>query len=88
MNKKWFGKHKRFHMHFTPTSASWMNQVETWFGILHNKRIKRGIFRSVTDLIQKIEDFIKHYNENSKPFRWVKSSQEILGKAKRAAYAF
>ena len=85
--KKWFAKHKRFHMHFTPTSASWMNQVEIWFGILHNKRIKRGVFRSVKDLIQKIEDFIKQYNENSKPFRWVKSSQEILAKAKRPAYA-
>ena len=85
---KWFAKHKRFHMHFTPTSASWMNQVEIWFGILHNKKIKRGIFRSVKDLIQKIEDFIKYYNENSKPFRWVKSSQEILAKARRSAYAF
>jgi transposase len=85
--KRWFAKHKRFHMHFTPTSASWMNQVETWFAILHNKRIKRGIFRSVKDLIQKIEDFIKYYNENSKPFRWAKSSQEILAKAKRPSYA-
>ena len=85
--KTWFARHKRFHMHFTPTSASWMNQVETWFSILHNKRIKRGIFRSVKDLIQKIDDFIKYYNENSRPFRWAKSSQEILAKAKRPAYA-
>lgn len=84
---KWFAKHKRFHMHFTPTGASWMNQVEIWFSILHNKKIKRGIFRSVKDLIQKIEAFIKHYNENSKPFRWTKSSQAILAKAKRPAYA-
>jgi len=64
-----------------------MNQVETWFGILHAKRIKRGVFISVKDLIQKIEDFINHYNNNSRPFRWVKSSQEILAKAKRPAYA-
>ena len=85
--KTWFARHKRFHMHFTPTSASWMNQVETWFSILHNKRIKRGIFRSVKDLIQKIEDFIKYYNKNSRPFRWTKSSKEILAKAKRPAYA-
>lgn len=85
--KKWFKRHKRFHIHFTPTSASWMNQVETWFGILQAKRIKRGIFTSVKDLIQRIEDFIRHYNKNSKPFRWVKTSQEILVKAKRPAHA-
>lgn len=84
---QWFAKHKRFHMHFTPTSASWMNQVEIWFSILHQKKIKRGIFRSVKDLIQKIEDFIKNYNENSKPFRWTKSPQAILAKANRPAYA-
>lgn len=85
--KSWFKRHKRFHIHFTPTGASWMNQVETWFGILHAKRIKRGVFISVKDLIQKIEDFINHYNNTSRPFRWVKSSQEILAKAKRPAYA-
>jgi putative transposase len=58
-----------------------MNQVETWFGILQAKRIKRGVFVSVKDLIQKIESFIKHYNENTNPFKWVKTSQEILAKA-------
>lgn len=84
--KSWFKRHKRFHIHFTPTGASWMNQVETWFGILHAKRIKRGVFISVKDLIQKVEDFINHYNNNSRPFRWVKNSQEILAKAKRPAY--
>lgn len=78
---KWFKRHKRFHIHFTPTSASWMNQVETWFGILQAKRIKRGVFVSVKDLIEKIESFIKHYNENANPFKWVKTSQEILAKA-------
>jgi len=85
--KNWFKRHKRFHIHFTPTSASWMNQVEIWFGILHNKRIKRGVFVSVKDLIKKIENFIKHYNEKTKPFKWVKTSQEILAKAKRPAHA-
>lgn len=85
--KHWFKRHKRYHIHFTPTSASWMNQVEIWFGILHNKRIKRGVFVSVKDLINKIENFIKHYNEKTKPFKWVKTSQEILAKAKRPAYA-
>ena len=85
--KNWFKRHKRFHIHFTPTSASWMNQVEIWFGILHAKRIKRGVFISVKDLIQKIEDFIKQYNNNSKPFKWIKTSQEILAKAIRPAHA-
>jgi len=85
--KNWFKRHKRFHIHFTPTSASWMNQVEIWFGILHNKRIKRGVFVSVKDLIKKIENFIKHYNEKTMPFKWVKTSQEILAKAKRPAHA-
>lgn len=81
--KKWFKRHKRFEIHFTPTSASWMNQVETWFGILQSKRIKRGVFISVKDLVMKINDFIKSYNENSKPFKWVKTSHQILAKAKR-----
>ena len=80
--KKWFAKHKRFHMHFTPTSASWMNQVEIWSGILHNKRIKRGVFRSVKDLIQKIEDFIRQYNENSKPFDGLNHHKKYLKKPK------
>lgn len=86
--KNWFKRHKRFHIHFTPTSASWMNQIEIWFSILQTKRIKHGIFTSVKDLIRKIEDFIKHYNNNSKPFKWVKSSQEILAKVKRSAIGF
>jgi len=83
--KNWFKRHKRFQIHFTPTSASWMNQVEIWFGILQAKRIKRGVFISVKDLITKIENFIKSYNENSEPFKWVKTSHEILAKAKRPA---
>ena len=86
--KNWFKSHKRFHIHFTPTSASWMNQVEIWFSILQTKRIKRGIFTSVKDLTEKIEDFIKQYNNSSKPFKWVKTSQEILAKAKKPPVGF
>ncbi len=81
--KKWFKRHKRSHIHFTPTGASWMNQVETWFGILQNKQIKRGVFHSVKDLVQKIMNFIEHHNKSHKPFKWTKSAQEILAKAKR-----
>lgn len=85
--KKWFNRHKCFYIHFTPTSASWMNKVETWFGILQAKRIKRGVFISVKDLVQKIEDFIDHYNKNPQPFKWAKTSQQIMAKAKKPAYA-
>jgi len=85
--KKWFKRHKRFHIHFTPTSASWMNQVEIWFSILQRKQIKRGVFISVKDLIEKIEAFIEHYNQSSNPFKWVKTPQEIIAKAKKPAYA-
>jgi putative transposase len=84
---KWFARHKRFHLHFTPTSASWLNQIEIWFSILQAKTIKRGIFKSVKDLIQKIENFIHDYNKHSKPFRWVKSSQAILAKAQQPVHA-
>ena len=64
-----------------------MNQVEIWFGILQAKRIKRGVFISVKDLVQKIEDFIDNYNKNPKPFKWAKTSQQIMAKAKKPAYA-
>jgi transposase len=85
--KKWFKRHKRFHIHFTPTSASWMNQIEIWFSILQRKQIKRGVFISIKDLIEKIETFIEHYNKNPSPFKWVKAAQEIIAKAKKPAHA-
>jgi len=71
-------RHKKFHIHFTPPSASWMNQIEIWFSILQRKRIKRGVFISIKNLIEKIESFIEHYNKNANPFKWVKGAQEIL----------
>ena len=85
--KKWFMRHKRFHIHFTPTSASWMNQVEIWFSLLQRKQIKRGVFISVKDLIEKIEAFIEHYNQTHTPFKWVKTAHEIIAKAKKPAHA-
>ena len=69
--------------HFTPTSASWMNQVETWFGILTRKAIRRGSFRSVKELVAMIEPFTRQWNEGSSPFAWVKTADEILAKAVR-----
>ena len=81
--KAWLEKHPRFHLHFTPTSASWMNQVETWFSILSRKAIRRGVFRSVSSLTDAIQRFIEAWNETKKPFVWVKSADEILAKANR-----
>jgi len=78
--KKWLGKHKRFHLHFTPTGASWLNLVERWFGEITRKRIRRGVFKSVPDLVAAIEEFIRTNNENPKPFVWTKRADEILEK--------
>lgn len=81
--KKWLSRHKRFHIHFTPTSSSWLNLVERWFGEITRKRIRRGSFRSVKELITAIEEYIQHNNENPKPFVWTKRADEIIEKVKR-----
>jgi len=78
--KKWLGKHLRFHPHFTPTSSSWLNLVERFFGELTRKRIRRGVFKSVPDLIAAIEEYIRVNNENPKPFVWTKKVEVILEK--------
>jgi transposase len=78
--KAWLEKHPRFHLHFTPTSSSWLNLVERWFGEITRKRIRRGVFRSVPDLVDAIEDFIRVNNENPKPFVWTKKVEAILEK--------
>ena len=78
--KKWLGKHPRFHLHFTPTSSSWLNLVERWFAEITRKRIRRGVFKSVPELIVVIEDFIRINNANPKPFVWTKKADEILQK--------
>ena len=79
----WLAKHPRFTFHFTPTSASWMNQIETWFGILTRQAIRRGSFRSVKELIAMIDAFTRQWNDGSGPFTWVKTADEILAKAVR-----
>ena len=78
--KTWLAKRPRFHLHFTPTSSSWLNLVERWFGEITRKRIRRGVFRSVPELVAAIDDFIKVNNENPKPFVWTKKVDEILEK--------
>lgn len=80
---EWLERHPRITFHFTPTSASWMNQVETWFGILTRQAIRRGSFKSVKELIVMIEAFTRQWNEGSSPFVWIKTADEILAKAVR-----
>lgn len=83
--KKWLSVNPRFQMHFTPTSASWLNAVESWFGQLERRSIHRGVFTSVRELRNEIHRFIKHHNaKNAKPFKWTKSANVILEKVERA----
>ena len=81
--KKWFLKHPRYHIHFTPTSASWLNVVERFFAELTNRQIRRGSFNSVEQLKQTIMDYLDQHNENPKPFIWTATANEILQKVKR-----
>jgi transposase len=79
----WLAKHPRFHLHFTPTSSSWLNLVERWFRELTHKAIRRGVFASVPDLIAAIEDYLAANNENPKPFQWTATAEDILEKVRR-----
>lgn len=79
----WLGKHPRVRMHFTPTSGSWLNLVEVFFGIITRQAIRRGTFTSVKDLIAAIETFIDAWNDRCQPFVWTKTADEILTKANR-----
>jgi transposase len=81
--RAWLAKHPRITFHFTPTSASWMNQIETWFGILTSQAIRRGSFSSVKELVLMIDAFTRQWNEGSSPFTWVKTADQILAKAVR-----
>ena len=83
--RPWLAAHPRFHLHFTPTYASWLNQVERWFGLLSQRAIKRGSFRSVADLVRKIQAFIDSYNASATPFVWVATAQSIIDKVERIA---
>lgn len=74
----WLNRHPRFHMHFTPTYSSWLNQVERWFGLLTDKKLRRGTHTSVPALEKDIRDWITTWNENPKPFAWNKTADEIL----------
>src|SRR5262250_2389254 len=76
--KAWLARHPRFHIHFTPTGSSWINQVERWFGYLTDQRIRRGVHKSVQALEADIRDWIETWNQNPRPFTWTKTAEEIL----------
>jgi transposase len=82
--KAWLDKQPRFHLHFIPTSSSWLNQVERWFRDLDDKALRRGVFGSVPDLIASIQDYINAHNDNPKPYVWTATAESILAKVARA----
>ena len=84
----WLAKHPRFHLHFTPTSSSWLNLVERFFGQLTDKAIRRGVFYSVPDLITAIEQYLTAHNDDPKPFIWTASVDSILEKVARCKAVF
>jgi len=83
----WLDRHPRFHLHFTPTSSSWCNLIERWFGELTDKAIRRGVFHSVPDLVAAIEAYLANYNQDATPFTWTASLDDILEKIARARAA-
>jgi transposase len=82
--KTWLKRHPRFHMHFIPTSSSWLNLVERWFREITDKRIRRGVFHNVPELIDAIMSYIAAHNENPQTFQWTAKAEDILAKVRRA----
>jgi len=85
--QKWLSRHPRFHLHWTPTSSSWLNLVERWFAELTNKAVRRGVFRSVPQLIEAIDAFLAAWNNEPKPFIWTATAADILAKVRRGRVA-
>jgi transposase len=81
--KRWFARRPRYHVHFTPTSASWLNQVERFFGLLTDRRIRRGTFGSIRELEAAIRDYLSHHNQSPQPFTWAATADSILKKIAR-----
>ena len=81
--KAWLARHPRYQLHYTPTYASWLNQIERWFGLITQQAIRRGSFRNVRELVAKIDHFVTHYNANNRPFLWTATADSILTKVKR-----
>ncbi|MGO9684185.1 MAG: IS630 family transposase, partial [Beijerinckiaceae bacterium] len=85
--QRWLKRHSRFHLHFTPTSGSWLNMVERFFAEITRKRIRRGVFKSVDELKQAIMDYLDNHNGHPKPYVWTKTAAEIFSKVARAKLA-
>lgn len=81
--KQWLAAHPRYHVHYTPTYASWLNQVEIWFNIITQRAIRRGTFRSVKELVTKIDTYVQQYNPKATPFVWTATADSILKKIER-----
>jgi transposase len=81
--RKWLADRPRYHVHFTPTYSSWLNQVERWFGLITEKAIRRDSFNSVKTLIERIQNFVSNYNKNSRPFFWSATAESIMAKLSR-----
>jgi len=82
--QSWLAKHPRFHLHFTPTSASWLNMVERFFRDLTTKRLRRGVFHSVPELVAALQGYLETYNQEPTPFVWTATANDVLMKVKRA----
>ncbi len=80
----WLARHARFNMHFTPTSASWLNMVERFFRDITTGRLRQGVFASVPELVAAIDEYVAHHNTNPKPFIWTQSARDLLQKVIRA----
>src|SRR5215204_3538849 len=85
--RSWLDKHPRFHLHFTPTSSSWLNLVERWFRELTDKALRRGVFHSVPDLVASIQEYIDAHNNDPKPYVWTATAESILAKVARGRIA-
>jgi transposase len=81
--KAWLARHPRYHIHYTPTYSSWLNQVERWFGLITQQAIRRGSFRGVRQLVQKIDQYVAHHNLHKRPFAWTATADSILDKLQR-----
>jgi len=85
--KRWLAIHDRWHVHHTPTYSSWLNQVEIWFNLITQRAIRWGTFKSVKELVPKIEEYTRHYNHHPRPFVWTATADSILEKIKRLSQA-
>ena len=81
--KRWFAARPRYHVHFTPTYASWLNQVEIWFNRITQRAIRRGTFRSVKELVEKIDQYVQTSNTHAHPFTWTATADSIFAKVQR-----